>query len=148
MKKKLLLVLVVVLMQSCFENNDNPTAFLKDFVRKTTKGIISQSDYKSYIKGELLSQIENLSEEEFKNYEKQLKVKNIKINILNENCKETKCTITYITKYSSKASDGSEYATEVRKIAELEKEDSWKLVSVENVKTYHETNNALNPLED
>ncbi len=148
MIKNLIKGLLLVSLCSCFESNKSPVGSLKAFVKKATEGL-EQGSYKKYAVGELLDSINAMSEEEFKQYQEQSKVGNVRVEVLAKSCNDTKCTITYITKFQTKTSDGSIYSSEVRKIAELKMiDEKWKISSVKNVKTYLEAKEGLNALEE
>lgn len=142
------LFFLAIILTGCFKTDDSPEAFIEDYAQKAAAGDIDQDDYEDYLKGDLLAEIESLEEKDFEDYSKSMQVKNLRVEILNKNCEEASCTLTYLTKYSTDASDGSTFDTEVRKIAQVEQSDGWKLVGIKNVKTYHETNDALNPLQE
>jgi len=149
MIKNVLKVLLLVSLCSCFEGNDTATGSLRNFVKRVSANSLSQEDYSDYAQGDLLDSILAMDEEEFKSYQEQSTLDGVQLDILSENCSKTNCTITYLTKYTSKTSDGSSYNSEVRKIAELEKfDEAWKVISVQNVKTYLEAQEGLNPLKD
>lgn len=148
MIKNLIKSLLLLSLCACFESDDSASGVLKSFIKKTTKSL-SQGAYSDYADGQLLESINAMSKDEFKQYQEQSNVDNIRIEILSESCKEVTCTITYITKYRSKTSDGSMYNSEVRKIAELSKsQDGWKVSTIKNVKTYLEAKEGLNALEE
>lgn len=148
MIKNLVKSLLLVSLSACFEADNSASGSLRSFIKKTTSSL-SQSSYADYADGQLLDSINAMSEEEFKQYQEQSNVKNVRVEILSESCKKTTCTITYITKFQTKTSDGSMYNSEVRKIADLVKaEDRWKVTAVKNVKTYLEAKEGLNALEE
>ena len=149
MIKNVLKVLLLVSLCSCFEGNVTAAGSLRNFVKKASANSLSQEDYSDYAQGDLLERIMAMDEEEFKSYQEQTALDSVQLDILSENCTKNNCTITYLTKYTTKTSDGSNYNSEVRKIAELEKfEEAWKVISVQNVKTYLEAQEGLNPLKD
>ena len=148
MIKNMISLLCLVLLSACFNSDNSAVGVLREFVKKSSSGL-EQRDYQNYATGDLLGLIEDMSEQEFEQYKEQSKVQSVKVEVLNENCSDSKCSITYISKYKTKTSDGSDYNSEVRKIAELSREnEKWKVSSVKNIKTYLETNEGLNPLQD
>lgn len=133
---------------ACFESDQSPSGHLRKFVKKSTSNL-AQDDYSDYAAKDLLESISSMDEEEFKNFQEQSNVDGVKVDILSESCQDVSCTITYVTKYQTKTSDGSTYGSEVRKLAELVKgEDGWRVTSVKNTKTYLEAKEGLNPLKD
>ncbi|MCT4642373.1 MAG: DUF4878 domain-containing protein [Bacteriovoracaceae bacterium] len=147
--KILYFLLSFALLSSCFNNNDTALGALKNYVNKIAKGNLSKDDYKDMTTGSLLKSIEQLSDQDFEKLNRTQSIDLEKVKILRESCEIDSCAITYIVEYKSKAADGSSYKTSVRKIANLSKhEKSWKISQVDNIKTYHETNDALNPLEE
>ena len=96
--------------------------------------------------------IEKLTEEEFEDYRNFSRVKDAKVDIQKKLCSsDAKCALTYVIKYDYKASekDGSDFKSEVKKVANLVKVDeAWKIEDVSNIKTYHESVKPINALEN
>lgn len=148
MIKNLIKVALLLSFTACFNSDDSASGHLRKFVKKTTDNL-SQDSYADYAAKDLLESITSMDEEEFKNFQEQSNVDGVRVDILSESCQEFACTITYVTKYQTKTSDGSIYGSEVRKLAELIKgDDGWRVTSVKNVKTYLEAKEGLNPLKD
>jgi DNA-binding Xre family transcriptional regulator len=143
MIKSLIKVALLLSFTACLNSDDSASGHLRKFVKKTTDNL-SQDGYADYAAQDLLESIISMDEEEFKNFQEQSNVEGVKVDILSESCQELSCTITYVTKYQTKTSDGSIYGSEVRKLAELVKSDEgWRVTSVKNVKTYLEANNIV-----
>lgn len=148
MTKSLSKLILLLAFTACFNSDDSASGHLRKFVKETTNNL-SQDNYSDYASQELLESIQSMDEEEFKIFQEQSNVDGVRVEILSESCQQSKCTITYVTKYETKTSDGSIYESEVRKLAELLKEDEgWRVTSVKNVKTYLEAKEGLNPLKD
>ena len=146
--KKYLVCLFVLL--GCNNGAETPEGLLKMFVADTVAGKVDRGYYQAYTSGELLKASEDLTDEEIEN-SKMPSLKKVKTKILSKNCESNRCIITYLVSYntkSEKSDQGTSFATEIKKIAEVVKEsDMWKLTSVKNIKTFHESLEPIKPLE-
>ncbi len=125
-----------------------PQDFLRDFIdyrfssKLTYEGLLEMTD------GALKERIMNLSEEDKVAYLKtdHLKFKKVRMDLIT--CIEDKneCNITYTISYDQLKNGTVDVSAEVKKIAQLKKvEEKWKIVEVDEVKTYFESKNSINP---
>lgn len=82
---------------------------------------------------------------------KSTEVKNVKTNsfqVVAKSCEEKKCSITYNVSYETKTEKEASFSSEVQKIAQMVLiEDKWLIAEVNNVKTFHESLEPINPLQ-
>ena len=82
---------------------------------------------------------------------KTTEIQNIKkdsFHILSKSCEEKKCSLTYSLSYKTNKDDKATFSSEVQKIAQMVLiEDKWLIAEVNNVKTFHESLEPINPLE-
>jgi uncharacterized lipoprotein NlpE involved in copper resistance len=149
---KICLFLIIFVFVGCNNEASSPEGLVKMFVSDSVKGNVDRDYYEEYTTGSLLAASRDLSDEEID--ESSLDgIKSIKTKIISKNCGKDKCILTYIVTYltskNGKGGSGNDFSTEVKKIAEVEKEgDIWKIAQVKNVKTYHESLKPINPLKN
>ncbi len=82
---------------------------------------------------------------------KSTEVKNVKANsfqLLAKSCVDKKCSLTYSVSYETNVENKTSFSSEVQKIAQMVLvEDKWLISEVNNVKTFHESLEPINPLE-
>ncbi|MFZ8999929.1 MAG: hypothetical protein ACO20H_01400 [Bacteriovoracaceae bacterium] len=142
---KIYLVLILVTIASC-SFDSGPEKALKNFINYSVSDGQERSYYIDNTTGNMLSFYQKLSDEEFDEVKKTgiERIKKIEINL--SKCSETNCSITYTLKYTKDKGSDNEADSEVRKIAELEKQDgTWKIADVLNIKTYINSKVPLNP---
>jgi hypothetical protein len=139
------LVLISTLFVSCFGGQDTPEGALRDYVTKISKSKVDRDFYLDRTAGKLKTAIENMDEEEFEDFNKLPNVKNAKVKVLSKTCDNDTCTLTYLVSYNIYENNKNAFETEVKKIAEMEKEgDEWKITDVSNLKTYIEAKDSIN----
>lgn len=155
MKTFIILIMSSLMFISCDKGAKSPEGLIKMYINDLSSTSIQKDYFKEYATGQLLENIESLSDDDFKNYlSVRNKVKRPKIEISNKNCMSDKCTLTYIIKYNliEKATAEEKertYRSEVKKIATLIKEgEVWKISDVSNVKTFIEAKQPLEVLQD
>lgn len=142
-----LITLFTGLFTSCSKNKD-PEGTLRDFVEYRFSKDQSREGLYKYIGGDFQHIIETMSEDDFKTLLKTSLYRKKKMRVLVKKCEPEKCVITYTLKYeqSSPTNSAEYFEVEVKKIAELTlDEDSWKIVKVDNIKTYLDGKNS--PIE-
>ncbi|MDH5581764.1 MAG: hypothetical protein OEY33_07640 [Bdellovibrionales bacterium] len=142
---KIYLVLVLLAIISC-SFDSGPEKALKNFINYSISDDQERSYYMENTTGNMLSFYNKLNDEEFEEVKKTgiERIKRIEINL--SKCSETNCSITYTLKYTKDKGSENEADSEVRKIAELEKQEGiWKIADVLNIKTYIEAKVPLNP---
>jgi hypothetical protein len=144
---KYILMFCFLILLSCTKNV-GPQDFLKSFIeyrfssKLTYEGLLEMTD------GALKERILNLTEEDKVGYLKtdHLRFKKVKMDLIT--CIEDKneCNITYTVSYDQLKSGTVDVSAEVKKIAQLKKiEEKWKIVEIDEVKTYFENKSTINP---
>ena len=147
-----LLLITLLSLFGCSKDIKTPEGLLTKFTEDITTKNMDRDYFYQFTTGKMKESIEKLSEQEFEEYRNFSRVKDTKVDIQKKICSsDTKCALTYVIKYDYKASeeDGSDFKSEVKKVANLVKvEDKWKIEDVSNIKTYHESVEPINALED
>lgn len=139
-------VLLVLFLVSCSYSPESPEGLIKMFVKDTSTKQIGRDYYEKYTTGDLLEAANSLSDENLENT-KMSNVKKAETKIINSKCEGDKCIVTFIVDYTYQFKDEkiNSYKNEVKKIAEVQKEDGdWKISSVTNLKTYIEAEEPIN----
>lgn len=142
-----LFLLALVLGLSACQTEQTPESGLRSYISYANNGGATKEGFIARSTGDLRAALETMDEEQFKTFEEQMKHSVQKdFDITKKNCQELKCFITYTIEYDAQSDEKAIYQVDVRKIAELVKEDEkWKLASVENVKSYYEGSSELTP---
>jgi hypothetical protein len=137
----------IIFTLSACQDDQTPESGLRSYVNYIHSTSATKDGFVERSSGELRAALETMDESEFETFIEQMKhsvQKDFDIN--KKNCEELKCFITYTIEYDAQSKGKSVYNVDVRKIAELVKEDeSWKIASVENVKSYYEGSSELTP---
>lgn len=133
-------------MMACNKGAKSPEGLIEMYVSDITTRSVDRDYFNTYTDGELLATVQELSDEDFKEFITVKAVKNARVKILTKNCtNDENCSLTYLIKYDVAGGGDSNFKTEVKKLAEVKKfDDVWKLLSVQNLKTFHQ---ALNPIK-
>lgn len=147
--KYLFFAFILVGLFACVESNTKtPEGALQDFIESRMGQVVSKEFVLSRLTGAMLVSFQNMSDEDFAKYADLRNIKSDSFKILTKSCQEKKCFITYSIAYSTKKDSTKTFATEVKKIAELNLIDGqWLIADVSNIKTYHEALEPINPLE-
>lgn len=138
----------LLLLCSCVEENLTPEGALKDFVESRIGKVVTREYILERVTGQMKQSLENYTEEEFTKFADLRNVKKDSFKILSKSCQEKKCFITYSVGYQTQSNDKSTFTSEVKKIAELLREENkWLIADVSNIKTYHEALEPINPIE-
>lgn len=148
MKNGIILFLIMFLITACVEDKLSPETALKSFVESRFDTVVTREFILERVTGKLRQGLENTSDEDFNKFSDLRNMKKDSFKILSKSCQEKQCFITYSISYKTKESDTTQFATEVKKIAELQQvEGIWLIADVSNVKTYVEAMEPISPLE-
>lgn len=129
---------ILVMFVACDKGAKTPDGLLKKYVEDFTTKKLDREYFEKFTTGKILESVQALTDEEFEKFANTKKASKARVSIINQNCQETKCSITYLVKYESDVNKDI-YKSEVKKIAQLVKnEEFWKVADVVNVKTYIE----------
>jgi HSP90 family molecular chaperone len=146
MKRSLIFFLFVILV-SCTKGLDTPEGVLKGFVSERFKKDLNINTLTGFLGGKLLESIQELSEEDKRKYFNLNGISKKSFKVTSKSCRNNKCYLTYIVAYYSTVDKNTKFTSKTKKIAELEKvENKWKIISVNNVKTHHKANQAIDAL--
>jgi len=135
---------MILFLVSCL-NEKTAVNTLKTYIEKRFNTRITKIEVSTYLTGDLLENVNKLTEKEFQNYAELNKHKLIDLEILSEECSEIECVITYDLLYHINDDKVGTPKAGVKKIAYILKEnDDWKISRIENLKTSFE---FLDPLE-
>jgi hypothetical protein len=146
MKTSLLLICFLTFI-SCVQNK-GPEETLKSYINNRFSNEVEKDDFKKYFAGELLTEMEGLTEEAINkiNEVKGQKKKSFKINF--KRCTDEKCFLTYTLVYDThaqatvgnpEASHSNSVRVKVKKIAELRKiQKSWRIYGISDIKTLYD----------
>lgn len=145
---RLLLATVLFVLGACSPSPKTPEGLLRMYVHDVTTKKLGKDYYLKHTAGELRSDVEALAEEELERRSYLANVSNTKVDIINENCRDQKCVLTYVVKYETKKGEKSTFEAETKKLAEFVKvDDEWKIASVTNLKTFFEAKEPISPME-
>ena len=143
-----LFIPLLFILTACIQDKHSPDAALKAFVESRMGSVVTREFVLERVTGKMKESFENMSDEDFAKFADMRNIKSDSFKILSQSCEEKKCFITYSTGYITKENDKSAYTSEVKKIAEIIQVDGkWLIADVSNIKTYHESLEAINPLE-
>lgn len=140
---------VLVIALSCTKGADSPEGLIETFVKDVATKSIDREYYQKYTTGKFLAVVEDQSDEELEKNTRMAGVKKVNVKILSKNCNGDKCVLSYLVKYVTETKEESNFKSEVKKIAEVVKvDDYWKLANLKNLKTYHESTEAIGVSSD
>lgn len=146
--KVMLLGLFLILFTSCLQDNQSPESALQAFVEARIGNVVTREFVLERVTGNMKQSLENISEEDFVKFADLRNVKKNTFKVLSKSCQEKKCFLTYSVSYVTRDKDVSTYTSEIKKIAEVVQENGkWLIAEVNNIKTYHEALEPINPLE-
>jgi hypothetical protein len=145
---KCFFIFVLFLLVSCLDDNRSPEAALKDFIEIRIGNIVTRTSLIDKVTGKMRQSLENVSDEDFKQFADLRNVEKDSFKVLSKSCQEESCFITYSISYKTKQNDRNTFSSEVKKIAELSLvSGKWLIADVTNIKTYHESLEPINALE-
>ncbi|MBF0298512.1 MAG: hypothetical protein HQK51_07310 [Oligoflexia bacterium] len=129
----------------CNQSDITADKTLQNYVEQRFDNNQSKTTILQKVTGALYLQIEQMNEEEFKNFSSTKNIKKKEFKILSSRCKNDQCYITYyLSYYNIDSSNKTEVITDVKKVAEVIKEDGiWKIKDIVNIKTYHKSLDEL-----
>ncbi len=138
---------LIVFCSSLFfgcNSQKGPEETLRNFVNYRFSSSQDKGKTLSYVTGTLEEKIVEMSDEDYKLFEKTTEYKKKKLRINLKKCTENQCFITYTLSFFKKTGEQKSASLEVKKIAELKKTDkSWKIADVNNIKTYIESKEPI-----
>lgn len=138
-----------IFLVSCTKGAKSPDGLIKMFAKDVATKKLDMDYFEKYTTGDMLAAIQDIGLEDFEKKTRMVNVSGVKIDILNKNCENAKCIITYLVKFKTKNKEEGKFGSEVKKVAEvIQDEEFWKLSKVTNLKTFHESTKAINPLTD
>lgn len=144
MKKTLIFIFLILSLISCSKEEQSPEGTLKSFIEASVGNVVTRDFVLSKVTGQLKENYANMTDEEFQNFSDLRNIKRSSFKILSKSCHENKCFLTYLIGYNT----GDQFSSEVKKIAEISEVDGkWLIEDISNLKTYHESNEAINTLE-
>lgn len=146
---KIFSLFILLSLVSCFEDNRTPESALKDFIEVRMGSVVGRDEVLKRVTGPMKQSLENITEEEFKEFSDLRNVERESFKILSKSCQDTKCFVTYSLAYKTKKDEKATFSSEVKKIAEMVlTEGKWLISDVTNIKTYHEAASPINAMED
>lgn len=134
---KLSIFILTLLFLSCSKSETDAEKTLKSFIHKRFEKELTRKDINTFTTGEMAKELNSMTDENFKVFAKKSDWEKNELKIRTQNCKDKVCIIVYTLKYAESKSEEKVFSTEVKKIAEIIKENSkWKINKIENVKTY------------
>lgn len=139
--KTLRYTFLLVLVVGCFGGVSSPEGALKNYVETVSSNKADKDFYIRSTAGKLLEKIESMSDEEFSMFNNFSNIRSAKVKVIHKSCEADNCTLTYIVNYKVFENNRATFDTEVKKIAEMvRQDDSWKITEVRNRKTFIESN--------
>jgi DNA replication initiation complex subunit (GINS family) len=136
----------IFFLSACMQDNQSPESALKSFVEARIGHVVTRAFVLERVTGKMRQSIENVTDEEFANFADLRNVSRNSFKVLSKSCQQKKCFITYSVSYLTKDKDKTIFNSEVKKIAEVVNEEGkWLIADVSNIKTYHESLEAINP---
>ena len=135
---------ILFILASCFNNADTPEAAIMDFVNARLDKVVSRSEVLDRTTGKMKLSLESMTDEEFNTYANLKDFKKESLKIISKSCQDKKCYVTYSVGYKQVKASKTGWMSEIKKIAEVMRvEGKWLISDVTNIKTYHETGEAI-----
>ncbi len=142
------LFLILFLSVACMRDTSTPEGALKDFVESRLGHVVTREFVLDRVTGNMMQSFKNMSDEDFSKFADMRTIKKESFKVLSKSCQDKKCFMTYSVAYTTDKNEKKSFNSEVKKIAELNLvEGKWLIADVSNIKTYHESLEAINPLE-
>lgn len=135
---KLIGLFCMLLACTRFSGNSQAEKALMNFIDARFDSNMTKEQMLKYIDGEMAAEVLDMQADEFDFFTKLKGFKKTDFKILTSNCEKRKCVIVYNLQYDEFRESKKEFSTEVKKAAEVvrDTEGFWKIVKVDNVKTY------------
>lgn len=142
---KVFILLATLAVFSCSKKT-GPEATLKDYIDYRFSPGQEKEVILSKTTGPLYEQIETMSDEDLVRFLNNDSVKKNKVEIEHSSCEQNTCNITYLIKYSKFKDKKEIFQIELKKIAELRKEeDEWKIANINEIKSFYEAKEEIRP---
>ena len=140
-----LLILISLFSCSKFEGTSQAEKALINFIDARFDTNMTKDEMLKYVDGEMATEIINMGEGEFDFFTKLKGFKKTGFKVLTRNCEKKRCVIVYQLEYDEYDDAKKKFSTEVKKAAEVVRntEGFWKIVKVDNVKTYLKNHEAI-----
>ncbi len=136
--------LLLMLASACFDRGETPETVLRDFTNARLSKVVGRDFVLAHTTGKMRVSVEAMDEKEFKVFADLRKYQKESFRIISKSCQETRCYVTYSLGYRQTDGKKTDWVSEVKKIAEiLQVEGKWLISDVSNIKTYHETSEAI-----
>lgn len=123
-----------------------PEQALREFINYRASSGQQKNFYIKNTSGKMLDFYEDMSEAEFSKYISLKKIFGKKLRVNLKKCSDKTCAITYTISFHSEGEKSAKVETEVKKIAELVKEDgNWKISDILNIKSHFEFKDPISP---
>ena len=144
MKKLLTYIFLSLLLVACSQEDKTPEGALKTFVEARFEKVVSREFIAERVAGKMKESFDSLTDEDFLKFSDLRNVKKNSFKVLSKSCHDNKCFLTYLVSFNT----NNQFNSEVKKIAEMvQVGEKWLIEDVSNLKTYHEANEPINPLE-
>lgn len=139
------ILLALLFLAGCFDSGNSPESALKDFVESRLERVATRSAVLERTTGKMRLSLEAMDDHDFEQFADLRQYKRESFRIISKACQEKKCYVTYSLSYRKTPQAGSiEWSSEVKKIVEiLWIEGKWLIADVSNIKTYHESGQAI-----
>jgi hypothetical protein len=148
---KLLALSLFLVFASCTKPNQNlltPETALKDFVDTRVGKVIDKDFILQRVTGKLLESFKAMDQAELNQFWDMKNIQSDSFKILEKRCQEKSCTLTYSVGYSTKQQQKVAFISQVQKEALMvQVDEKWLISDVQNVSTYHESLEPINPLQ-
>lgn len=145
---KVLILALTLVLSACQKNIETPEASLKDFVDARMGKVVDREFILARVTGKMLENFKTMSETELARFWDMKNIQSESFKILEKSCQPHKCILTYSVGYSTKNENKVQFVSVVQKIAEMVLvDDRWLISDVNNVSTYHESLEPINPLQ-
>lgn len=130
---------------SCQRKNQAPEEALQAYITQRLEGrLVNRNEILNLATGKYKDAISALNDEEFSTFESLKNIKKNTLKMIDSNCSEKDCTITYSLAYDTMVNDKKTFSSEVKKVAEMKLEDGiWKIADINTLKTFHESLESL-----
>ena len=145
---KIFVLALTLMLCACQKKIETPESTLKNFVDARVGKVIDRDFILDRVTGKMLENFKSMSPEELARFWNMKNIQSDSFKILEKSCQADKCILTYSVGYSTKNQDKVQFVSVVEKIAELvQVDDRWLISDVNNVSTYHESLEPINPLQ-
>jgi hypothetical protein len=135
---------LLVLLTGCFESGNSPESAIKEFISLRLEKTVGRGEVLEKLTGKMKISIESMDDGDYEKFADLRQYKRESFRIISKSCQEKKCYVTYALGYRTAPDNKATWTSEVKKIAELQwVEGKWLIADVSNIKTYHESVEAI-----